>query len=243
MVPARGVLYKPAEPQRGCQAAARTLSATRLQGPAPRVPDRGVGSQGGCASGCRWIYQYNGSFRAQPQGLPTGAQKEGEGGMIIWGIFWGAVLGSWFGGYGDFGPFVGGILGFFAGLSLRWAIRSAIRTELQAHATKATAQPTRAPQAAPVAEDRSVAAPPMAQGPVPPAPPLRPAADHQQAGAIRLRRGQRHCRADAGDFFCAAAGDQPDSVVGQPPPREIMRPGRLPAPQIRPRLAKEAVFM
>lgn len=99
--------------------------------------------------------------------------------MIIWGIFWGAVLGSWFGGYGDFGPFVGGILGFFAGLSLRWAIRSAIRTELQAHATKATAQPTRAPQAAPVAEDRPVAAAPVAQGPVPhAAPPLPTTSDN-----------------------------------------------------------------
>ncbi len=95
--------------------------------------------------------------------------------MIIWGIFWGAVLGSWFGGYGDFGPFVGGILGFFAGLSLRWAIRSAIRTELQAQAAKAVAPPTLAPQAA-VAEERPVAAPPVAQGPVPPAPPPRPAA-------------------------------------------------------------------
>src|SRR3989344_5084962 len=99
-------------------------------------------------------------FAHSPRACRPEPKKEGEGGMIIWGIFWGAVLGSWFGGYGDFGPFVGGILGFFAGLSLRWAIRSAIRTELQAHATKATAQPTRAPQAAPVAEDRPAAAPP-----------------------------------------------------------------------------------
>lgn len=104
-----------------------------------------------------------------PRACRPEPQKEGEGGMIIWGIFWGAALGSWFGGYGDFGPFVGGILGFFAGLSLRWAIRSAIRTELQAHATKATAQPTRAPQAA-VAGDQPVAAAPVAQRPVPHAP-------------------------------------------------------------------------
>jgi hypothetical protein len=105
-----------------------------------------------------------------------GSPNEGAGGMIIWGIFWGAVLGSWLGGYGDFGPFLGGILGFFAGLSLRWAIRSAIRTELQAHAAKATAPPTRAPQATAVAEDRPIAAPSVAQGPAPSAPPLRPAA-------------------------------------------------------------------
>ena len=92
--------------------------------------------------------------------------------MIIWGIFWGAVLGAWFDSYGDLGPYIGGILGFFAGLSLRWAVRSAIRSELQAQAAKAVAPTTRAqaPQAAPVAEDRPVAAPAVAQAPVPSSP-------------------------------------------------------------------------
>ncbi|WP_421563529.1 DUF2339 domain-containing protein [Paracidovorax sp. MALMAid1276] len=151
-----------------------------------RVSGR-VLSASGDTHGGRWGWQATTQrttqrlrSRAGP-GLPSEAPKEGEGGMIIWGIFWGAVLGSWFGGYGDLGLVAGGILGFFAGLSLRWAVRSAVRTELQAQASKAAPPPALAPRA----EDRPAAPePPPLPGDTPGSDDTRDSDDAFWGGAL-----------------------------------------------------------
>src|SRR5690606_12981066 len=92
------VLYKPANPSGTAKAPRAPCLSLRLQvvRPAPMAKALCGSAVGSAAFGGS---TNNNGFFSNTGRLPgEGSPNEGEGGMIIWGIFWGAVLGSWFGG-------------------------------------------------------------------------------------------------------------------------------------------------